>query len=139
MLNTSNIRTELYNLVISTAAFSESNTDMTRYAGDSISSSDLPRAVIEFDNATVEYESIGSPRSVRIESSFMIHVYTSSESSMDAFMNQILNAIDDRTLNGQVQELMVTDIDYQFSSEADADYGRGTITITTQTSSTIND
>lgn len=139
MLNLNAIRNAIYGIITSTDAFTTANTDLTRYEGDSIASSDLPRAVIQFESSEFEYESIGSPRSIRITSNFTVNVFAKTEVAIDALTEQILNAFDDRTLGDNVQDLMISNVEYQFSSEADNDYGRATISLTTQHSTTIND
>lgn len=139
MLKTATIRRELFDLVTSTATFTSSNTDSAKFAGDTIASSALPFCIIGFNNAEFEYETIGSPRSLRITSNFTISIYAQNQTQLDALTVEVLNAIDDRTLGGNTQELKVTDVAYDFSSEADAEYGRATISLMTEHNSTIND
>jgi hypothetical protein len=129
MLNTATIRSELFDLVTSTSSFTSSNTDSAKFAGDSIASGSLPFCVISFLSSDFEYETIGSPRSVRITCNWAISIYAGNQTQLDTLTEQVMAAITDRTLSGNVQELKVVNLEYQFSSEADAEYGRGTLTL----------
>ena len=139
MLEIDTIRNELFDLVTSTASFTSSNTDSAKFAGDSIASGSLPFCVIQFESADLEYETIGSPRSIRITCNWTINIYASSQIQLDALTEQVMAAITDRTLDGNTQELKVTELSYQMSSEADAEYGRATFTLMTEHTTTIND
>jgi len=139
MLKTATIRDAIYDLVITAASFTSSNTDKAKFAGDSVSSDALPFCIVEFQNADIEYETIGDPRTVRITSNFAVHILAKTQITLDALTTQVLNTFTDRTLSGEVQELILTAVEYQFSSEADAEYGRATISISTQHTSSIND
>ena len=126
-----NIRNGIYSAVISTLPFSASNTDIGRHAGQNIPKADLPKAVIYFEGTESEYTSIGATRTIEFDSTWRVDVFTTSETSADALIQAIVVALNDRTLDGDTQDLTIAGLTYEFSTEGDADYIRASLQLNT--------
>ncbi len=125
------IRDAIYTEVISAASFSASNTEKGRYRGQNIPSADLPKAVIYFEGTEAEYLSIGSTRTIEFISSWRVDIFTTSEGTADGLVEEVVNALSDRTLSGVTDDLQIAGINYEFSTEGDADYIRASLQLTT--------
>ena len=112
-------------------SFSASNTEKGRYAGQNIPKADLPKAVIYFEGTESEYMSIGATRTIEFDSTWRVDVFTTSESNADSLVEEIVNALNDRTLGGDTQDLTIAGLTYEFSTEGDADYIRASLQLNT--------
>jgi len=130
-----NIRDEIYTLIIATAAFSSSNTFKGRYEGKAIESADLPTASIYFDSLSQEPVSIGTNRTFEGEADFTIVInskgtgYDNTDESLDAYCEQIRGQLTDRTLSGTTLDAYMTSIEYNFNNVGESLLGSATISI----------
>ena len=125
------IRDDIYTLIIGATSFSASNTEKGRYAGQNIPKADLPKAVIYFEGTESEYMSTGATRTIEFDSTWRVDVFTTSESNADSLVEEIVNALNDRTLGGDTQDLTIAGLTYEFSTEGDADYIRASLQLNT--------
>ena len=133
------IRDDIYNLILTATSFSSSNTEKGRYAGQNIPKADLPKAVLYFEGAEPEYMSVGATRTIEFLSNWRVDIFTTSEATADSLVQEVVDSLNDRTLGGDTHDLQLAGLNYEFTTEADADYVKASLQLITNHKTTKGD
>jgi len=130
MLKTGTIREALYSAITASPSdFTSASASRFRAPGNPIHVDDLPRAYLEFGEAEVEPQTMGATRTYDVTERWGIVVVTTSEATADSRLGNILSALDDRTLSGNVLDVAVAGVTYEQNSEGETDWIRATLSL----------
>jgi len=138
MLKTGTIRDALYSEITeSPSTFTSATAAKSRPVGKPITS--FPFAYLQFNGAETELESIGATRTYSVSESWGIVAVDTSEDNVDGHITNLMSALGDRTLGGEVFDVVIAGVTYEHTAEGETEVVLGNISIVVEYHTTKTD